>query len=51
MLDDRLAVMDATAIVLCRDNHLPLQVFNLGNAGDIKRIVLGENVGTMVTNE
>ncbi len=51
VLDDRLAVMDATAIVLCRDNRLPLQVFNLGNAGDIKRIVLGENVGTMVTNE
>ncbi len=51
VLDDRLGVMDATAIVLCRDNRLPLQVFNLGNAGDIKRIVLGENVGTMVTNE
>ena len=51
VLDDRLAVMDATAIVLCRDNRLPLQVFNLGNAGDIKRIVLGENVGTVVTNE
>ncbi len=30
---------------------LPLQVFNLGNAGDIMRIVLGENVGTVVTNE
>jgi uridylate kinase len=51
VLDDRLGVMDATAIVLCRDNRLPLQVFNLGNPGDIKRIVLGENVGTMVTNE
>ncbi len=51
VLDDRLAVMDATAIVLCRDNRVPLQVFNLGNAGDIKRIVLGENVGTVVTNE
>jgi uridylate kinase len=51
VLDDRLGVMDATAIVLCRDNRLPLQVFNLGNAGDIRRIVLGENVGTVVTNE
>ena len=51
VLDDRLAVMDATAIVLCRDNRVPLQVFNLGNAGDIKRIMLGENVGTVVTNE
>lgn len=51
VLDDRLAVMDATAIVLCRDNRVPLQVFNFGNAGDIKRIMLGENVGTVVTNE
>jgi uridylate kinase len=51
VLDDRLNVMDATAIVLCRDNRLPLQVFNLGNAGDIKRIVQGEDVGTVVTNE
>ena len=51
VLDDRLGVMDATAIVLCRDNRLPLQVFNLGNAGDIKRIVQGEDVGTVVTNE
>jgi uridylate kinase len=51
VLDDRLAVMDATAIVLCRDNRVPLQVFNLGNAGDIRRIMLGENVGTVVTNE
>lgn len=51
VLDDRLGVMDATAIVLCRDNRLPLQVFNLGNPGDIKRIVMGEDVGTVVTNE
>jgi uridylate kinase len=51
VLDDRLAVMDATAIVLCRDNRVPLQVFSLGNPGDIKRIMLGENVGTVVTNE
>ncbi len=33
VLDDRLAVMDATAIVLCRDNDIPLQVFNLNNSG------------------
>jgi uridylate kinase len=51
VLDDRLGVMDATAIVLCRDNRLPLQVFNLGNPGDIKRIIMGEDVGTVVTNE
>ena len=43
--------MDATAIVMCRDNNLPLQVFNLNNAGDLLRIVQGEDVGTVVSNE
>jgi uridylate kinase len=51
VLDDRLAVMDATAIVLCRDNGIPLRVFNLNNAGDLQRVVRGENVGTLVTND
>jgi uridylate kinase len=51
VLDDRLGVMDATAIVLCRDNHIPLRVFNLNNAGDLQRVVRGENVGTLVTND
>jgi uridylate kinase len=51
VLDDRLAVMDATAIVLCRDNDLPLRVFNLNNVGDLQRVVCGENVGTLVTND
>ena len=49
VLDERLEVMDATAIVMCRDNRLPLQVFNLYNAGDLLRIVRGEDVGTIVT--
>jgi len=49
VLSDRLNVMDATAIVMCRENNLPLQVFNLFNAGDLMRIVLGEDVGTVVT--
>jgi len=48
VLDERLEVMDATAIVMCRDNRLPLQVFNLYNAGDLLRIVRGEDVGTIV---
>ncbi|MEO6078581.1 MAG: UMP kinase [Steroidobacteraceae bacterium] len=51
VLDDRLAVMDATAIVLCRDNRLPLRVFNMNTPGDLLRVVRGENVGTLVTNE
>ncbi|MEX1994197.1 MAG: UMP kinase [Steroidobacteraceae bacterium] len=50
VLDDRLGVMDATAIVMCRDNGLPLRVFNLMNAGDLMRIIDGEDVGTLVAN-
>jgi uridylate kinase len=49
VLDDRLSVMDATAIVMCRDNRLPLRVFNLGNTGDLPRMVRGEDIGTLVT--
>ncbi|HEV3179052.1 MAG TPA: UMP kinase [Steroidobacteraceae bacterium] len=51
VLADRLNVMDATAIVMCRDNHLPLRVFNLNNPGDLTRIVRGEDVGSTVTFE
>ena len=35
---------------MCRDNHLPLRVFNLNEPGDAVRIVRGEDVGTLVTN-
>lgn len=51
VLTDKLNVMDATAIVMCRDNRLPLRVFNLNNAGDLVRIARGEDVGTTVTFE
>jgi uridylate kinase len=51
VLTERLRVMDATAIVMCRDNNLPLVVFNLNNAGDLIRIVRGESLGTAVANE
>jgi uridylate kinase len=51
VLTDRLNVMDATAIVMCRENNLPLQVFNLFHPGDLVRIVRGENVGTVVSAE
>jgi uridylate kinase len=50
VLDDRLNVMDATAIVMCRENDLPLIVFNLNNAGDLVRLVRGETLGTAVGN-
>jgi uridylate kinase len=49
VLADRLNVMDATAVVMCRDNRLPLRVFNLNNPGDLPRVVRGEDVGTLVT--
>jgi uridylate kinase len=51
VLADKLNVMDATAVVMCRDNRLPLRVFNLNNPGDLTRIVRGEDVGTAVTVE
>jgi uridylate kinase len=43
-----LKVMDSTAISLCKDNSLPILVFNLNRRGNIKRAVLGEKVGTLV---
>jgi uridylate kinase len=49
VLDERLNVMDATAIVMCRDYRMPLRVFNLGTPGDLLRIVRGEDIGTLVT--
>ena len=49
VLRDDLQVMDATAIVMCRDNDIPLRVFNMFHAGDLKRIALGEDVGTLVS--
>ena len=51
VLTDRLNVMDATAIVMCRDNDLPLRVFDLNKPGELLRIVRGEDVGTLVTNK
>ena len=49
VLQERLQVMDATAISLCMDNRLPIVVFNLKQPGNIRRVVMGEEVGTKVT--
>ena len=49
VLQERLQVMDATAISLCMDNKLPILVFNLKTPGNIRRVVMGEAVGTVVT--
>jgi uridylate kinase len=51
VLADNLKVMDATAIVMCRENNLSLIVFNLNNAGDFVRLVKGETLGTAVSNQ
>lgn len=48
VLKKNLKVMDATAISLCMDNDLPIVVFNLLKEGNIKRVVLGEKIGTVV---
>jgi uridylate kinase len=49
VLQERLQVMDATAISLCMDNRMPIVVFNLKTPGNIRRVVMGESVGTTVT--
>jgi uridylate kinase len=49
VLERQLKVMDATAISLCMDNKLPIVVFNLREAGNIRRVVQGEPVGTTVS--
>jgi uridylate kinase len=48
LLQKGLKVMDATAVSLCMDNHLPLVVFHVGVPGNFRRVVLGEPVGTHV---
>jgi uridylate kinase len=48
VLSKRLGVMDTTAISLCMDNSLPIVVFNLNVPGNLKRIVMGEKVGSLV---
>ncbi len=49
VLTQGLRVMDATAISLCRENSLPIIIFNLNTRGNIRRVVLGEKVGSLVT--
>src|SRR5688500_13374107 len=48
VLERQLKVMDATAISLCMDNKLPIVVFNLKTAGNVRRVIMGEPVGTTV---
>jgi uridylate kinase len=47
-LAERIGVMDSTAVTLCRDNDMPIRVFKMAARGNIKRVVLGEMIGTIV---
>ncbi len=48
VIERKLAVMDTTAIVLCRDNHMPLRVVNMTKSGSLLKAVMGEDEGTLV---
>lgn len=45
-----LKVMDATAVSLCKDNNLPMIIFNMNEPGNIRRVIMGERVGSLVTS-
>jgi uridylate kinase len=47
-LAERIGVMDATAVSLCRDNNMRIRVFKMATHGNIKRVILGETIGTIV---
>jgi uridylate kinase len=47
-LAERIGVMDSTAVTLCRDNDLPIRVFKMATRGNIKRVILGDTIGTIV---
>jgi uridylate kinase len=49
VLKKGLKVMDATAISLCKDNNLPIIIFNLNRSGNIRRVVTGEKIGSLVS--
>jgi uridylate kinase len=48
VLTQSLGVMDATSVAMCRDNKLPILVFNLNTPGNIMRMATGEPVGTII---
>ena len=48
VLMNKLGIMDATAVVLCRDNRMPLRVINMHKTGSLMRVVMGEEEGTLV---
>ncbi|RKY45070.1 MAG: UMP kinase [Candidatus Omnitrophota bacterium] len=49
VLNKRLKIMDSTAITLCMENNLPIIVFNINKDGNLKKIIEGKNIGTVIT--
>ena len=49
MLADKLSIMDATAVVMCRDNNIPLRIFDLTRANALVQAMAGDNIGTLVS--
>ena len=51
VLTDNLKVMDASAIALCRENHIPIVVFNIREEGNLAKVLAGEGTATIVQNQ
>jgi uridylate kinase len=51
VLADNLKVMDASAVALCRDNNIPIVVFNIREQGNLARVLSGDGIATIVQNE
>ena len=49
VLEKDLRVMDLTAITLCQENNLPIKVFNMNVKGNLRKLVTGENIGTLIS--
>jgi uridylate kinase len=49
ILQKGLKVMDLTAVSLCQDNNMPMIIFSMNEPGNIRRVVMGEKVGSLVT--
>ena len=50
VIEKRLQVMDTTAISLCMDNNVPIKVFNMFESGNLKRLINGAKIGSMVAS-
>ena len=48
VLNKNIRIMDLTAITLCKENMLPIHVFNINKSGDLKKVILGQSIGTTI---